>query len=44
MQLVKVTPLKNGDLNLKTVLNEKVIPRSGSKYIIVYLFPPSYLL
>lgn len=40
MQLVKVTPLKNEDLNLKSVLNEKVIPRSGSKYIIVYFLPP----
>lgn len=44
MQLVNVTPLKNQDLNLKSVLNDKVIPRSGAKYMTVFSLPLSYLL
>lgn len=44
MQLMNITPLKNEDLNLNPGFNDKVIPRSGFKYMIVFSIPLSYLL
>lgn len=44
MQLENAASVKNQDLTLKSGVNTEVIPRSGSKYIIVFSLLLSFLL